>query len=204
MPSYSKIILAKYPDASPVILGESGGNFMLQDRGMGAGLEIVLWDLPDPQPTLAELDQWAADHQAEILAPIRQALKDSLDVWLSDKRQQLAQEAKFTADKLTEWWWKRTEYVSWLAADQPEITLANHPGAVIEAYYAGKTPEYLMAEWGANNSGYEQIMIVTMAFRAQQRALIAIANEAGLAAMGDWEAAYQLFLANYAGQPWLA
>jgi hypothetical protein len=63
----SQVILARYQDA----VLEPWGNVMLIDFGDNdpsgkKGVHITRWGLPEPKPTIEELEEWAKNHPDEL------------------------------------------------------------------------------------------------------------------------------------------
>jgi hypothetical protein len=101
------------------------GNFIPPDNSGVPLVEVITrWDLPDPQPTIAELDQYAAsvEYLSLSLALAKSSALDRLNAWRGQQRQALRltkaefQELVYTG--------KAIECQRWLAAPETPFGLA--------------------------------------------------------------------------------
>jgi len=152
---------------------------------IGAGPYIDAWNLPHPEPTVEELQAWAADSVDLILEPIRQSLRTQAE----DTFYQMASEKTgepINALIIQEWQAKEILVKQWVAASRP-APADNNEYAL--AYYeaAGdpdKTPSELMETWLTNATNWRMLNTAYIAWRQSFRARLKVATtEAELEAL---------------------
>lgn len=137
-----------------------------------AEIFITLWALPDPQPTIDELDAYAAsaEYAAVVLAEAKRWAVAEI------QHQAEATRAKFitnTPGKVGEYTLKKGEVQRWAAAGRPAAPVpSEYPIAVAEAAEYGISTQVMLAIWEERAAAWEQASARIAAI--ERRALLAI------------------------------
>jgi len=118
---------------------------------IGAGPYIAEWNLPDPEPTVEELQAWAADNVDLILEPMRQSLRTQADQTFA-RLAEIVTGEYIDHFKIQDWQRKEDLVRQWIFENKPEPALDNkYYLAYQEAMEDGaKTPTEMMLSWQTN------------------------------------------------------
>lgn len=144
----------------------------------GNGPYIAEWYLPDPQPTIAELEKWAIANPDLILSPIKKGIVAHLESVFADLAEEITNEPEITPLLIAEWEEKERLFYDWIDDGQPEPTPDN--GYSWAFNEAAQDPIHtgfsLMEEWGRNAIAWRGIQKVFAYYRQAKRADIAAAT----------------------------